>query len=103
MQNYIYVWRKNNGLYYNGWWQFLLRRWLRSKSLGFLVPFDYSQDGYDDGLQTIYVRRWGVTKKEIWKWPEFRDIEILDRLRKKGMIKRRDLYRVISSEAKLMR
>ena len=96
----IWQWRKDNGLDYHGWWQFLLKRWLRLHRLGFLVPFNYAQDDYDDGIQTLIVWRWGRKTVERYRWPSYRDIDILDRLRKRGMINRKQLYKVIQAEAK---
>jgi hypothetical protein len=96
----LYSWRKERGLDYHGWWQFLLKRWLRRNKLGFLVPFTYAVDDYDDGLQTLTVWRWGKKTVERYQWPHYRDVEILDRLRKRGMINRRQLYRVILAEAR---
>lgn len=98
--NLLCSWQKENGLDYRGWWQFLLKRWLRFHKLGFLVPFNFVQDDYDDSIQTLYVWRWGRLTIERYRWPSYHDVEILDRLRKKGMINRKQLYKVILAEAK---
>lgn len=92
--------RQQNGLDYNGWLIFIFQRWLMSHKMGFLIPFTYSQDDYSYGCQTLYVRRWGKLTIEKWQWPEYRDHEILDRLKKIGVINRWQLYQVIRSEAK---
>lgn len=91
--------RKQNGLDYDGWWLFLLKRWLRHHGLGFLVPFTFVQDDYKYGIQCLYVYRWGRLTVEQWLWPDHRDIEILDRLRKNGIRNDKVLYKVIQSEA----
>lgn len=93
-------WQKDNGLDYSGWWKFLLKRWLRRHKLGWTIPFDYVQDDYDDGIQTLYVRRWGCSELERWRWPSYRDVGILDRLKDSGVTSRRQLYAVIGVEAR---
>ncbi len=99
----INKWRKQNGLDYDGWWQYLLKRWLRRSGLGFLVPFDYYQDDYDDSIQTLIVLRWGTSTVERYEWPYHRDVELLSRLRSNGMINKRQLYKVIQAEARRLR
>jgi len=93
-------WRKENGFDFDGWHMLLTKRWLRRNKMGFLVPFDYAQDDCDDGIQTLYVWRWGVLKVERYRWPHYRDIDILDRLKKIGMVNRYHLYKVIQAEAR---
>ena len=99
--NFFSIWRRKKGLDYNGWWQFIIKRWLRRHKLGWVIPFDFYQDDYDDSYQHLIVYRWGKKSIETYLWSGRRDIEILDRLRNKGVINKRILYKVIQAETTL--
>lgn len=95
---------KERGLNYNGWFWFIIKRWLLRHKLGFLVPFMYMQDDYHSGVQTLYVYRWGVLTVEYWQWNvNSEDFHKLDRLKRKGVINQSILYKFISVMAVLIR
>ena len=79
--------------------KFAIMRWMRRHRLGWLIPFHFIQDDYDDGQQVLYVYRWGRVTREVWFWPDYRDHEVYYRASDAGM-NRRNLYRLITAEAR---
>lgn len=94
-------WRKRHGLDYRGWVGYLVRRSVRRAGLSWCLPLDWQMEDHDDGVSELVVSRWGRRTIERWRWPEYRDKDILDRLSREGM-KHRDLYLVIRAEARLV-
>lgn len=95
-------WLQINGLDYPGSLRFIFKRWLIRHKLGFLVPFYYTQDNYSNSIQFLYVYRFGKLRIEKWRWPNYRDSDILDRVKKKGIINQKTLYKIIQAEATLI-
>lgn len=67
----IEKYRKDNGLDYKGWKYILFTRFMRKIRLGFIIPFYFIQDDYDDGIQTLTVFRFGKSTIEKRVWENF--------------------------------
>ena len=65
--------------------------------LGRFVPFFFRQDDYDDGVQTLYVWRWGRLSIEKWYWPGERH-ELYYKL--KDVLPRKHLYAAVTKLAR---
>jgi len=96
---FIDRWRKENGLDYVGWKTFLLKRWLRGNRLGFLVPFNFSQDDYDDGIQVLIVWRFGKRSTEKYRWSGLNH-DIYYRLHDSHQFSKKEIYKAIQIFAK---
>ena len=79
--------------------KFAIMRWMRKHGFGWLIPFHFIQDDYDDGQQVLYVYRWGRVTREVWLWPDYRDFDVYYRASNAGM-NRRNLYKLITAEAR---
>ena len=61
-------WREDNGLNYKGWCKHWIIQLLRKYKLGWIIPFYFYQDDYDDGIQRLSVYRWGKYSGEVYQW-----------------------------------
>lgn len=99
---WLQKWKARNGLDYNGWKMFLFKRFLRKIKLDILIPFDYYQNDYDDGLQYLRVYRWGRMIIETRKWKSDNDYNMLSLIVAEGTTNKRYLYNHIQDNTQLI-
>lgn len=97
----LYSWKKKNGLDYNGWWRFLLKRWMRKNGFKRLVPFDMRLDWRNSNNVEIDIWEYGKYRKEKFTFGD--DVyagDVIDRLRKMGMVSSKNRYLVLRALGK---
>ena len=92
-------WRRDNGLDYNGWLAFIVKRKLRRIGLGFLVPFNMQMDWENSSNVTVGIWEWGKYREERYRfhidYPLATDF--ISKLRDKGLTSSRAKYQVIQA------
>ena len=95
----LHAWRKKNGLDYNGWFRFILKRKLRNLGLDFLVPFNMYMDWENSSLVTLDIWEFGKHREEKYKFHIDYPLagDFIDKLVKNGMVSSKQTYIAIKS------
>lgn len=99
MKKIIEDWKYNNGFNYKGWWKVFIIHKLIKYKLMWIIPFYYSQDGYDDGIQIIDTWTWGKYKEKRFQWFRY-EHDIFYKMSDSGKFNKKQMYRFIKLMAK---
>lgn len=97
--SYLNLWREKNGLDYDGWLRFIVKRKLRRLKLGFIVPFDMSMDWRNSSSVELSIWEWGTYRSEKYKFYIDRPLasDFSYKLRNEGIISSKTKYKVIKA------
>lgn len=88
-------WKKKNGLDYNGWIGFIVRRWLRKNKLGFIVPFDWRLEFENTRHVEATIWEFGKRRVEVYHLPHYRVGEFFYECKRYGITSLKTEYRIL--------
>ena len=95
----IKEWKHNNGYEYKGWYKVFIVQMLRKINMMWVVPFYYSQDDYDDGIQTLDVWRFGKYTEEKYQWFRY-EHDLYYKMSESNLFNKREMYKFINTISK---